>query len=487
MPLFSDVLQAEYNKGVRLIFRSIGLILSGNLAGAVIGMIRTLLVSRLISLEDYGIASIFVLAVSLIEMMSAMGFQQQMIQSKDGNDPRFQSALQCFAVIRGFVNGLILILLAQPIASFFSIPEVAWAFQVVALIPIMSGFNHFDVGRLKRQMNYVPATIVSVLPSIGSLASVFPFYWLFGDYRTLLFAILLQVLIMLLTTHFLAKRKYCLVFDRAIISRSLRFGWPLMVSSLMLYTIFNGERIIIGRELNLETLAVFSMALSLALTPTLVISGSTMSFFLPQLSGAIHKPAYPALAVTAFQSHLTLGNLVLVGIALVGGPFLHIVLGQKYADAIPLLTWLGVVQTIRIYKSGCSAISISGGFTKNQIMINIARVLLLPLAWFLIARGGDLMTLIWIAMGGEIVGLIIGMLWTRRQKLLPLRPLLVSLSVSMVLLIVACVHAHLQTSWSPDWRTSIVLILLLILSVCFMPELRTYLRRRTITAYQEET
>lgn len=450
-------------------------------------MARTLLISRLISLEDFGIASIFLLAISLVEMISSLGLQQQMIQSKDGNELRFQAALQCFSMIRGFINGLLLILLAQPIANFFGVPEIAWAFRVVALVPMLGGLNHFDIGRLKRQMIYMPATMVSTLPVIGSLASVYPLYWIFGDYRTMLFAIVIQIFLVLLITHLLARRKYQLVYDRSVISRSIKFGWPLMVSNLLLYALFNGERIIIGRELDLEVLAVFSMALSLTLTPSLVISNSTMSFFLPQLSGAIRKPSYPALAVTVFQSHLMLGNLMLVGIALVGGPFLHSVLGEKYAAAIPLLTWLGVVQTIRTYKGGCSAISISGGFTKNQIMANIARVSLLPLAWFLISRGGDLMVLIWIAMLGETTGLVIGMMLARRQKLLPVRLVLVPLGISLSLLMTACLHAHLQEAWIPDWRTSIGLVALLVLSLFFMPELRSYVRRRTIAGHQEES
>ncbi len=72
---------------------------------AILMMVRNLLVARLISLQDYGLASTFVLAVTIVEMMSALGLQQQMVQSKQGDEPYLQASLQGFQAFRGVING----------------------------------------------------------------------------------------------------------------------------------------------------------------------------------------------------------------------------------------------------------------------------------------------------------------------------------------------------------------------------------------------
>lgn len=462
--------------------RSIGVILSGNLASAALMMLRTLLVSRLISLEDFGIASTFLLALAMIEMMSALGFQQQMIQTEDGNEPAFQGALQGFSVLRGAVNALVLFALAGPMAWFFDIPQALWAFQLIALVPFVSGFTHFDLHRLSRRMQYGPSLMVAVLPPVGSLMAVVPLYHLFGDYRVLLFAILVQMGLGVLVSHLFARRRYLLRFDGAVILRSLRFGWPIMISGALMFLVFNGERAIIGRALGLEVLALFSMALSLTLTPALVISRTTTSFFLPQLSAARGRAGYAPLATVALQSHILLGCVMVVGVALTGGPFLQSVLGDKYAAAIPLLTWLAALQAFRVFEGGCAVVALAAAQTRNEMLANVVRVSLLPVAWLVVARDGDVMTVIRIGMLGEAAGFAIGLMLVLTRQGLALRPLLAPLCVAAVLITLACLTAGQGT----DWQVGVALMALLAAVGFAMPDFHIYLRKRTAVGHLEE-
>lgn len=448
-------------------------------------MARNIIVARLISLEDYGIATTFVLAMTLVEMMSALGLQQQMVQDKNGDDPAFQAALQGFHLLRGCLNGLFLFLMAAPIASYFGAPETTWAFRTIALVPVIAGFMHFDLHRLSRQMDFLPGMLTTLLPALATLLSVYPLYLMFDDYRILLFAIMAQQVVMLIMSHLVAKRPYRLRLDRAVMGRSLRFGWPLLVNGALMYAVFNGERIIIGGELGLEALALFGMAMSLTLSPTLVISKSAMSFLLPQLSAAIGTARYHALAMTTFQLHLLMGNLLVVGVVLLGGPFLHAVLGLKYAAAIPLLTWLAVMQAFRLYKGACSVVAMAAAHTENAMVANIVRVALLPVAWVVVVQGGDLLDLILIGIAGEAIGFAIGVALALWRQSLPLRPLLAPMAVSALVLVGAGFQAYHQVGWAPDMVIVLVLVVLSVLSVVVMPDLRGYVRRRTAQGHAE--
>ena len=470
-------------------FRSILLILSGNLSNAVIMMVRNLLVARLITVEEYGISSTFVLAMAIVDMMSALGLQQQMVQAKNGNDPYLQSALQGFQALRGVINGAILFLLAGPLARFFEMPEVTWAYQTIALVPMLQGFVHFDIHRMNRQMNYLPGVMTGILPPLVSLLLIWPLYKLFGDFRIMLFALLVQSSTLVLVSHLVAKRPYRLVLDRAIMGSSLRFGWPLLVNGALMFAVFNGERMIIGRELGMAALGLFSLGFSLALSPTLVMAKSGTSFFLPQLSAARgDAPAFRNVAMATFQAHLMMGNILVISLALLGGPFIHFILGAKYAAAVGLSTWLGILQGIRVAKGGSSTVALSQAHTGNAMIANIVRVMLLPIAWYIAVTGGDLVMVVWIGIVGEFVGFVLALgLALGRQKL-PLRPLLAPLAISGLLFALAAVHAQAQhgaADWVPGLWTSLGLLALFGVALLTMTDLRSYISRRTLVKHDE--
>ena len=470
-------------------FRSILLILSGNLSSAVIGMVRSLVIARLISVEDFGIASTFMLAMAIVEMMSALGLQQQMMQARNGNDPHLQAALQGFQALRGVSNGAILFLLAGPLAAFFNTPEAAWAYRAIALVPVLNGFLHFDSHRMSRQMDYWPTMMTSALPPLVSLLLVWPLALLFDDYRIMLFAILAQSAILLCVSHAIAQRPYRLVLDREIMADSLKFGWPLLLNGALMFAIFNGERMIVGRELGMAALGLFSIAFSLTLSPTLVMAKSGMSFFLPQLSAAADDPAtFRNLSMTAFEAHLAMGNFLVVAVALVGGPFLHLALGEKYALAIPLLTWLAIMQGVRVIKGGSSTVAMARAHTENAMVANVLRVALLPLAWWVAVSGGSLVEVIWIGIAGELAGLVIALGLALWRLSLPKRPLVLPFAVSTLLFVVAGVHAQAQydaAHWMPGLWTSVAMLVLFGLSLLTMRDLRRYVARRSLTRHEE--
>ncbi|MFN3938084.1 MAG: oligosaccharide flippase family protein [Gemmobacter sp.] len=469
--------------------RSFAVILSGNASHTALGMLRSLLAAALISLEDFGIAATFMVAIAIMEMVSALGLKQQIVQAREGNDPDFQAALQGFQLLRGGVNALVLFLLAWPLAAFFGHPDLLWAYQVVALVPLIRAVEHFDVQRMARRMNYVPMLLASIASPLVSLLSIWPLYKVFGDFRVLLYALLIQAVTSAVVSHLLAERRYRLRFDRQIMAASLRFGWPLMLNGVLMFAIFHGDRMIVGRELGMVTLALFSMALSLTLAPASMLSAVIVKFFLPQLSAAKDdRPAFVRLSHASTEAHLVAGFILTIGTVLLGGPFLYLALGDKYLAAIPILVWVGIMQGIRVAKAASSTIALSQARTFNAALSNIPRVLMLFPAWHVVASGGDLVMLIWLGILGELVGFAIATGLAVVHLRLPVRPLLAPAVVSIVLACVAVLHALRQSpgNWWPDPVTGAALLVLLGLLVAASRNLRRYVARRELTRYDED-
>lgn len=470
-------------------FRTIFLILSSNVTGSLILMVRNLLIARLLSLEDYGITSTFVLAMAIIEMLSEIGLQQQMVQAGKGNDTRFQAALHGFKLIRGAMNGAILFLIAPLVAQFFRQPDLTWAYQVTALVPVIMAFGHSDVTRLRRQMRFWPNFVVNTVPKLVSTLVVWPLFLILPDYRLMIAILILQSLLFTLCTFLVAERRYEVAFERSFMTESLRFGWPLLLNGLLMFAVFNGERMIVGRELGMAELAILAMGLSLSLTPVLTLSAATVSFFFPQLSARKDdRGAFLGLSSVTFQGHFVLAGVTVLGIALLGGPFLHFLLGQKYEAAVPLLAWLGVMQGLRLAKGGSSTVAMAQGMTGNSMIGNLPRVLLLPLAWYLLVTGGTLLQVIWLGILGEAIGFVVA-LWLAIGRLrLARRPLLWPL-LCMLVVFAGAMLQGLQQHTAGDWRPDLISALIMLGGVLGMlitsRDLRAYIAKREIHRYDE--
>jgi O-antigen/teichoic acid export membrane protein len=471
-------------------FRAAILLFSGNSLTSLFSLARSVVIAHLISVSDFGIASTFALAMSIVEMISALGLQQQIVQHKDGDVSSFQSALQGLQAMRALLNGAVLFLLADPIAAFFGVPEVGWAYRLMALVPIMNGFIHMDIYRFKRRMHFVPVLTTTTVSVLISLILVWPLSWAFSDYRVMLYAVLMQSAMVLIISHLMAEQPYRLSFDRKITVESLRFGWPILLNGILLFLVFNGERMIVGRELGMAPLAVFSLAFSLVLTPTLVMEGSAQSFFLPQLSALRDDvKKFGDLAMATLQCHLLFGAVIVVGVALLGGPIVHLLLGPKYAETLPILTWLALMQGIRVSKGGSSAITLAHAFTENGLVASLMRVALLPLAWYVASIGGNIIYVIWLGIAGETLGFVAS-LWLARYRLrLSLRRLWPTIGAMVVLFVATGLHAFGQSSpdlalVAPIW-TGLALVGLFGVVLLTMTDLWLYIRRRTATVQSE--
>ncbi|WP_417462998.1 oligosaccharide flippase family protein [Kordiimonas sp.] len=454
--------------------RTAFLILSGNATTSLLLLARNLIVARLIPVEDYGIAATFAVVMAMVEMASAFGLQQQIVQSKDGDAPRFQASLQGFQLLRGLVAGIVLFLIAKPTANFLGVPEVIWAYQLLALVPFIKAFEHFDIHRFNRQMRFWPLVLTGGVPALISLLMVWPLAAWFGDWRVALYALLAQTGLATLTSHLMAERPYRPALDCIIIRRSLRFGWPILVNALLLFLVFQGDKLIVGRVLGMEALAIFAMGMTLTLTPTLIIAKSAQNFFLPQLSAARDTQRYWVIANRTLQSVTGAALVFLFAIVVFGGSILHGFLGEKYASLIPLLIWFAIGQVVRVVKAGPAIVALSLGNTSNAMLSNFPRVVTLPLVWVIAEHTGTLLHILLAVVVGETISALVAFyLMARRSKQRMIVVFAPQIPGALAVLAVGLwVAEHPPTAALPSVGVIVMASIALVMMVILMPAIR---------------
>ncbi len=397
--------------------KSVLTILSGNAAASLLLLLRNLAVAALIPVADYGVAATFAIVMAVVEMATDLGLHQQIVQSDKGEDPRFQAGLQGFQALRGVIAGGLLFALAAPLASFMGVPEVTGAYQILALVPVLNGFQHFDMHRQTRDMVFGPLMLTRALPALVSLAVVWPLAPWLGDARVMLWAILIQAGAMMMLSHVTAKRPYSVVFDGKIIRESLSFGWPLLVNGALLFAVFQGDKIIVGRVMGMEALALLALGFTLTLTPTQVLTRSVQNFFLPQLSR--RDAGFARLAQGTQEVALWIALMLLVAVGLVAPVLIDLLFGAKYAGLVPLLIWLALMQALRMARAGIATVALALGATQIAMWGNLIRVALLPVVWWVAVQGATLQALIWIGIAGELAGYALTLALLHRRMGMP--------------------------------------------------------------------
>lgn len=401
-------------------FRSGFLLMAGNTGGALLSFARNVLIARLISVEDFGIAASFAILVALIEMASNVGLDRLLVQAREGDDRDFVAGLHGLQLARGVLTAPVLLALAYPYALFLGTPEITWAYQLMALVSLLRGALNFDMVRVQRHRRFRPIVIVECVSMAAGLAVVMPLLWLFGDWRAMLGSILLQQLVYVALSHLVAEWRWQLRWRPQVLRRALRFGLPLLATNVLLFGTFQGDRLIIGNRLGMAELGIFSVAFMLTLIPTMILAKSLQSLILPQLSRLEDGPAFSLGARATLEAALCIGTGLALFFALFGPPILVLVFGAKYALGAELLIWLSIMQAVSLVKAGTAIVAIARAETTNPMVANLMRVAALPASFVALSLGGGLLAVAWIALGAELMGLAAAMVLLKRRTALRL-------------------------------------------------------------------
>jgi O-antigen/teichoic acid export membrane protein len=383
------------------------LVSGSSAASAVLSFARNVLIARLISVEDFGIAATFTMTVLFMELAGNVAVDRLIIQGQKTRSRGFQDAAQLFQVLRGAVSALILFALARPIAIIFDLEHITWAYQLSALYPLIRGLAHLDACRAQRYLRFMPIIMVEVgAAAFATIAAVPLALWL-QDFTAVLYLILLQALALVAISHRVARRPYRLRWDAAVFRQIFDFGWPVLIGGFVLFFTQHGDRVIVGAALSVRELGWFSAALMTIFVPSNMASRVCLSLFLPILSKAQdNRDKFDMLYATVVDLCLFIATLYAVAVAIAGPPVFHLLFGARYDAALPLLGLLGAALSLGLARTGPATVAMSRGDTKSLLIANLVRLSALGLAWLAVRMGYGVVAIVVCGLIGEFAALV---------------------------------------------------------------------------------
>lgn len=391
---------------VRKTIKGSFLLSSSEVINQACSLLRNIILARFLAKEDFGVAALLGLILTLFEMTGKMAFGQQVIQSRHGDDPTYIDSVHFNQLLVSAASTLLILLCAWPLSHFVAGPQYFISILLLGLIPFINGFNHLDVHRLTRRLNYGPVVLTEMIPQVVTSLAAWPLAVYFKDYRAVLWLLICKSILCMVITHLLAERRFTPRYNREWVKEGLKFGWPLLLAGLLQMGNLQGDSMVVAASYTLAQLGEYSVAMTIAMTPGLAILRISHSIALPLLSEVQHDRAEFSERYSRYAEIMALLSVAtILGMLFCGEQLIVLLYGGKYAGVGALACFLIAAQSMRIMRGATVGAAMAQGDTINNLVSNLWRLSGLILA---IVVGLLHASLTWFALTG-IVGELIAL------------------------------------------------------------------------------
>jgi O-antigen/teichoic acid export membrane protein len=311
------------------------------------GFVRTIILARILSPEDFGILGIAMLSISILDTFSQTGLLPALIQKKENVESYLDTAWT-FAAIRGLFMFLILFSFAPLIAKFFSSPHASLVIKVIALSTLFSGFRNIGIVYFQKKMEFHKQFWFEATGTLIDLCVAIPLAFILRDVWALVWAGLAAQFVKMIISYYMHPYRPRIRFQRNKFLELFEYGKWIIGSSILVFLITKGDDIFVGKFIGAVALGYYQMAYLISNLPSTEISHIVARVTFPayskiQVNYQRLKDAYlNVLQVLAFLI------FPLAGLTIVfAEDFTRLFLGAKWLQMVPSIQVLALAGLVR--------------------------------------------------------------------------------------------------------------------------------------------
>lgn len=357
---------------------------SGQMIKLVVNFASLILLSRILSPEDYGLTALAFALIGIAELIRDMGLSTASIQASKLSDQE-RSNLWWVNSGLGLACTLVSWAAAPLIVAIYGEPELLLIVMAMSTVFTLSGMATQYRVTLIRQLHYGRLSSWEVLCSLLAFISALVIALLGGGYWALVAQQVINNLLVLIGLQFMAgwfPQRY----DRTVsIKKFFTFGLPLFGSSVLTYVGGNLDTALIGKYFGTATLGSYNRAIQMVRMPMNQIRNPLGNVALSTFSKVRdNKEAYRASVLKAQALYLYPIVFIAVWIALNSHDVILLLLGDKWEESISLVAILAIGDAITCLSSAAGWIYLSeaksGALFKLTIFSTFLRIGLFILA-----------------------------------------------------------------------------------------------------------
>jgi len=376
-----------------------------------IAVVRTLVLARLLTPEDFGLVGLVTLTLFAGMMLTEFGLESALIQRGD-LPARFVHTAWNLMLIRGICLFVLLQGIAPWIASAFGRPGAEYLLRVGAVSFLLACVPAVPAALLLRELRYARRMVLDASRDISSALSAIVLALLLGNAWALLLGLLLGQAVALIVVWFLHDYRPRWAMDRDALGIYAEFGRHLYVSGLLTYVVTRGDDIAVAKLRGVHALGQYQVVFGIA---------ETLTRGLSEMLGKVVFPAYSRIVAEGrrlgdvFDEVWCVLLLLLLPVAAVTIVFAErivaLLLGDPWVPAAAAFALLMVAQTLRALAAACGSFILAVGKTVYLPRIKVLEVvcfgvLIVPLTarWGLVGAASCLAVMYSLSLAGHVYG-----------------------------------------------------------------------------------
>ena len=242
-----------------------------------------IILARLLSPEDYGLAGMLAFFIAFYEMLVDSGFGVAIIQKKEPSDDDYNTVFW-FNMVISLILYVILYVSSPYIAEFYNDDRLIIISRVLGLVPIINAFGSIQGKYLNKNLKFKSLAKISYIALVsGSIFATILAFAGFGVwsliYKSIFFAVVLNS-----GFWIISKWKPKWIFSVNSFKQLFKFGSKIMLNSFFEVIFKNIYSLIIGKYFNPQTLGIYTRAKQFNDMPDDTVRISTVQALFPSLS-----------------------------------------------------------------------------------------------------------------------------------------------------------------------------------------------------------
>ncbi|MDE2111707.1 MAG: MOP flippase family protein [Alphaproteobacteria bacterium] len=353
-------------------------------------LVVSITLARMLTPNEFGIIGMLLVFTGFAQSFSDFGLGSALIYYQNVTEVHRSSAFWLQLGVGVFLTVLFYVL-APFIADFYSLPILTRLARLLSCVFFFQAVGQTHSALFAKEFRFKALAISNVGAATGSgIIAVIVAHAGYG-----VWALAWQPVVSAVTLAFLLSLQSPwrprLMFNWAAASELWRYGSYLMGHGSLNYWLRNGDNLLIGKVLGAHALGVYARAYSLMLLPLTNIGsavGQVMFPALSQLQNDVAKFRYQYLAAT--RGIALVSFPLMAGVAALARPLILFLLGDKWAEVVPILQILSLVGLFQSIIFPVGWIFTALGKTKAQFHLSIVLGIAFAAAMFMGIQHGVL-------------------------------------------------------------------------------------------------
>jgi len=350
------------------------------------GILKLIVIARLLSPEDFGLFGIAMLALAALQSFSKTGFNQAIIQKKEGARSYLDTAWTV-GIIRNLALAGLLVLLAPFIGSFFGEPGAVFLARMLAVAVAIKGFTNVGVIYFRKELQFHKQFLYESASIVVNIAVAIPLAFILRSALALVFAIIVSNAVQMFLSYVLHPFRPELEVDLKKAKELYDFGKWIFGSSIVVFIALHGDDIFAGKYLGAAALGIYQLSFKIS---------NSMATEITHVIGQVTFPAFSKLQNNVDRLREAFFNTVeasvgisvplAAGIFLLAPDFVHVVLEPKWEQMIPILRILTVSGLLRSMVATGGPLVNAVGKPRLDFRINLLRSVLIAVSIYPLTR-----------------------------------------------------------------------------------------------------